>query len=68
MSWMSLELEQASPNPIDSARGGFQTLEQLEKEHIQKALLHCNGNKFQAAKMLGIDRVSLWRKLKSFGE
>ncbi|MBS1129444.1 MAG: two component, sigma54 specific, transcriptional regulator, Fis family [Proteobacteria bacterium] len=60
--------EQASPSPIDSASGGFQTLEQLEKEHIQKALLHCNGNKFQAAKMLGIDRVSLWRKLKSFDE
>ena len=43
------------------------TLESQEAEHIRHALQLAEGNRSQAARMLGIDRVSLWRKLKKLG-
>ncbi len=43
------------------------TLEEQETEHILQVLKMADGNRTQAAKMLGIDRVSLWRKLKKLG-
>ena len=43
------------------------TLEEQEAEHILNVLKMVDGNRTQAAKMLGIDRVSLWRKLKKLG-
>lgn len=43
------------------------TLEAQEAEHILQVLKMTGGNKTQAASMLGIDRVSLWRKLKKLG-
>ena len=43
------------------------TLEDQEKRYIQWVLEKNGGNKTQAAKIMGIDRVSLWRKLKRFG-
>lgn len=43
------------------------TLEEQEKAHILRALELAGGNRSEAARMLGIDRVSLWRKLKRFG-
>ncbi len=43
------------------------TLEAQEKEHILRALELAKGNRSEAARMLGIDRVSLWRKLKKYG-
>ena len=43
------------------------TLEEQETEHILNVLNMAGGNKTKAARMLGIDRVSLWRKLKKLG-
>ncbi|MFP5418193.1 MAG: sigma-54-dependent transcriptional regulator [Gammaproteobacteria bacterium] len=43
------------------------TLESQEAEHIRHVLKLAEGNRTQAAKLLGIDRVSLWRKLKKLG-
>ncbi len=43
------------------------TLEAQEAEHIRQVLKMADGNKTKAAAMLGIDRVSLWRKLKKLG-
>jgi DNA-binding NtrC family response regulator len=43
------------------------TLKEQEREHILQALKVANGNRTQAARLLGIDRVSLWRKLKKLG-
>ncbi len=43
------------------------TLEAQEREHILRALEMARGNRSEAARMLGIDRVSLWRKLKKYG-
>jgi len=43
------------------------TLEENEREYIQWVLKSVSGNKSAAADVLGIDRVSLWRKLKRWG-
>jgi DNA-binding NtrC family response regulator len=43
------------------------TLQEQETEHILSVLKMANGNRTQAARILGIDRVSLWRKLKKLG-
>ena len=43
------------------------TLEDQEKRYIQWVLEKNGGNKTKAAKIMGIDRVSLWRKLKRYG-
>jgi DNA-binding NtrC family response regulator len=43
------------------------TLEEQEKNYIKWVLDKCEGNKTKAAKIMGIDRVSLWRKMKRYG-
>jgi DNA-binding NtrC family response regulator len=52
----------------DEGAAAIQTLETLEREHIMKALEHTGGNRALAAQLLGIDRVSLWRKLRRYNE
>ncbi len=47
-------------------RQDFLTLEDHEREYIDWVLAQVDGNKTRAAEILGIDRVSLWRKLKRF--
>ena len=42
------------------------SLEENEREYILAVLKNLDGNKTQAAKIIGIDRVSLWRKLKKY--
>nr|WP_228488036.1 helix-turn-helix domain-containing protein [Rhodocyclus gracilis] len=43
-------------------------LAEVERRHILDALEHAGGNRALAARLLGIDRVSLWRKLRRFEE
>ena len=43
------------------------TLEEQEKRYIEWVLKKTDGNKTHAARIMGIDRVSLWRKLKRYG-
>ncbi|MBI5558910.1 MAG: sigma-54-dependent Fis family transcriptional regulator [Deltaproteobacteria bacterium] len=47
--------------------GEIPTLDEQEQAYILWVLQETAGNKTLAAKMLGIDRVSLWRKLKKYG-
>ena len=42
------------------------SLEENEREYILSILRSVAGNKTKAAKIIGIDRVSLWRKLKKY--
>ncbi|WP_027361662.1 sigma-54-dependent transcriptional regulator [Halodesulfovibrio aestuarii] len=42
------------------------TLADIEQEHITQVLHSVDGNKANAAKILGIDRATLWRKLKKY--
>jgi two-component system response regulator HydG len=39
------------------------TLDALERRHIERMLVHFNGNKRRTAEALGIDRTTLYRKL-----
>jgi transcriptional regulator with PAS, ATPase and Fis domain len=47
--------------------GKIPSLEDQETAYIQWVLNEVGGNKTIAAQILGIDRVSLWRKLKKYG-
>lgn len=42
------------------------SLEENEREYILSVLKNVDGNRTKAAKIIGIDRVSLWRKLKKY--
>jgi two-component system response regulator HydG len=55
----------ASPGGLDNVAGI--PLEQLEKEAIRKTLQMVNGNREQAAKILGIGERTLYRKIKEYG-
>jgi len=57
----------ASPKHRQTAdQPPVRTLAEIERDHILEVLKNCDGNRLMAAKMLGIDRVSLWRKVKSY--
>jgi DNA-binding NtrC family response regulator len=43
------------------------SLDENEREYILWVLKQVNDNKTKAAEILGIDRVSLWRKMKRYG-
>jgi len=51
----------------DSRYDELITLQENEKRYIASVLEQAEGNKTKAAKILGIDRASLWRKLKRLG-
>lgn len=56
--------------PIDNTSAknlGGVPLEQIEKQAIQQTLDLCNGNREQAAKMLGMGERTLYRKIKEYG-
>lgn len=48
-------------------KGKMKSLEEVEYEYIRNVLSGVNGNKTQAANILGIDRKTLREKLKKFG-
>ncbi|MBA3541429.1 MAG: sigma-54-dependent Fis family transcriptional regulator [Deltaproteobacteria bacterium] len=43
------------------------TLEEVERRHVVRVLEACNGNRTDAAKILGLDRKTLYRKLLRWG-
>lgn len=51
-------------NPAVFPDKDFVSLDELEQAYITHVLKHMGGKKTQAAKMLGIDKTTLWRKLK----
>jgi DNA-binding NtrC family response regulator len=48
------------------AGGQFKSLEDIEKDYIKAVLRDQNGNKGRTAAILGIDRKTLWAKIKKF--
>ncbi len=64
----------AGPRPAIAAAGlttftgdHVPTLDELERTHILKVLELCEGQKTRAASMLGINRTTLWKKLRQYG-
>jgi DNA-binding NtrC family response regulator len=54
----------AAPDP---AQAPLPTLEQMEREHIARALRASDGHRGNAARMLGISERNLYRKLREYG-
>ena len=50
-----------------TAEASLPTLEQMEREHIARALQATNGHRGHAARMLGISERNLYRKLREYG-
>jgi len=50
---------------LSASQGALKS--QNEKALISETLKNCDGNRQQAAKLLGIDRTTLWRKIKKYG-
>jgi DNA-binding NtrC family response regulator len=53
--------------PDHPSIGDDLTIEDVERLHIEAVLARCGGNKTNAAAILGIDRKSLYRKVKRLG-
>jgi two-component system response regulator AtoC len=47
--------------------GTLASLEEIEKRHVAAVLSHTHGNISQSARILGIDRVTLYNKMKKWG-
>jgi len=56
-------MEEAGENIIEKGLREKYTIEQLEKEYIKRVLIEVGGNKSKAAKILGLDRKTLYRKI-----
>ncbi len=72
LSPASLFIDCRCPFPPDSPRQSATKNEELpireaEKQHILKILEKCNGKKTLAAELLGINKTTLWRKMKKYG-
>jgi DNA-binding NtrC family response regulator len=63
---LPLDLRQASFRIQSRRHKEFLSLEENERSYIEWVLQQVNDNKTRAAEILGIDRVSLWRKLKRY--
>ena len=63
------DLQQHSPwlQRVTRSTEGPMTLQEVERQHVLWVLEQAGGNRSKAAQVLGIDRVSLWRKLKRYG-
>jgi DNA-binding NtrC family response regulator len=60
------DLRDLSIRTFRKKAGRIPTLEEQEQDYINWVLQEAGGNQTLAAQMLGIDRVSLWRKLKRY--
>ncbi|HYA42947.1 MAG TPA: sigma-54 dependent transcriptional regulator [Syntrophobacteraceae bacterium] len=65
-SHLPLDLQQLSFR-VRRPQKDFLTLDEYEREYILWVLKQVGDNKTRAAEILGIDRVSLWRKIKRYG-
>jgi DNA-binding NtrC family response regulator len=54
-------------NPLERAVNKEATLEDLEKDYIAMILRRTRGHQIRAATILGIDRRTLYRKIRRFG-
>jgi DNA-binding NtrC family response regulator len=58
------DLKELEVYSMPQGASSLKTLEEVERNHIEAVLARCGHNKSKAAEILGINRVSLYRKLK----
>jgi DNA-binding NtrC family response regulator len=61
----NLRVHTQSEHNDDEALASWNT---LEAQHIARIMREANGNKAEAARLLGIDRKTLYRKLRRYGD
>lgn len=64
---LAIDLDDTGAVALRDNRKTWPSLDEHEKQYILDILDEVEGNKSSAAKILGIDRVSLWRKIKRYG-
>ena len=52
---------------ISSPANGVVPMAEMERQAILAALDHVKGDKMQAARLLGIGKTTLYRKLREYG-
>jgi len=57
-----------APRPSLPDSDDIMPLSELERHHIMRALRFTNGNRTRAAELLGINKATIYRKLKAYGE
>ena len=67
-----IRVEPDSADALDAGQSGANsdallTLDEVEKRHLARVLKETRGNKVRAAKILGIDRRTLYRMAERFG-
>ncbi len=62
---LEISSDTEKPTPLNTNLATY--LENMERQFIYYTMIITGGNKARAAKLLGIDRATLWRKLKRFG-
>ncbi len=55
------------PSVSGHSSAPFLSIEELVQQHIREALSRAEGNKSQAARLLGIDRATLYARMKKHG-
>jgi transcriptional regulator with PAS, ATPase and Fis domain len=64
LAQLSDDLREAGLRTFRKKDGQIPTLQEMENDYIRWVLQESSGNQTLAAQMMGIDRVSLWRRLK----
>jgi two-component system response regulator HydG len=59
--------EVVRPRPPAGPNAILRPLAEVEREHVVRVLEACGGRQIDAARILGIGRTTLWRKLKALG-
>ncbi|MBU0681964.1 MAG: sigma-54 dependent transcriptional regulator [Proteobacteria bacterium] len=62
----SEHLPEMAVHTYRTPKGALPSLDEQERSYIELVLEQTQGNRTKAAEILGIDRVSLWRKLKKY--
>jgi len=62
-----LGLPTKSESATHPGTGPLASLEDVEKRHVAAVLAHTGGNVSQSARILGIDRVTLYNKMRRYG-
>ncbi|MBK8233638.1 MAG: sigma-54-dependent Fis family transcriptional regulator [Candidatus Eisenbacteria bacterium] len=63
----SAHLKPASPTAVGGPGSPMLSMEEVERRHILTVLNEVGGNKSLAARILGLDRRTLYRKLETYG-
>jgi two-component system response regulator AtoC len=63
---LPVALQHVAQNGDATGAGGPQSLDDMERTAILQALARCHGNKKKAAELLGIQRPTLYNKMKRY--